>query len=146
VPAPAATRPGWEVWVTADQKYFDRVEADGVKFPIGGTDRRFWLESDRATIGRSSASRGIYPDIDLSGPPTDTGVSHLHAVLVRGSGDSWAIVDPGSTNGTYINDSLDSIPTEELIPVTEGDRIHIGAWTTLTLHSTPSRPRGGEQR
>jgi FHA domain len=63
---------------------------------------------------------------------------------VRGAGDSWAIVDPGSTNGTYLNDSLDAIPTDELIPVTEGDRIHIGAWTTLTLHSIAASPEGGD--
>jgi len=62
-------------------------------------------------------------------------------VLVREAGDSWAIVDPGSTNGIYLNDSLDAIPTDELVPVAEGDRIHIGAWTTLTLHSTaPDEP------
>jgi pSer/pThr/pTyr-binding forkhead associated (FHA) protein len=130
--------------VTADQEYFERVEVDGVRFPIGGSDRRFCLERDRATIGRRSASRGIYPDIDLSGPPTDAGVSHLHAVLVRGEGDSWAIVDPGSTNGTYLNDSHDAIPTDELIPIADGDRIHIGAWTTLTLHSTAPSPDGAD--
>jgi FHA domain len=144
-PAPPITGPRWEVRVIADQKYFDRVEADEVSFPIGGTDRRFWLEKDRATIGRRSASRGIYPDIDLSGPPTDTGVSHLHAVLVRGAGDSWAIVDPGSTNGTYLNDSLDAIPTDELVPVTEGDRIHMGGWTTLTLHATAPGPESADE-
>ena len=137
-PATPTTAPPWEVRVIADQKYFDRVEADGVNFPVGATDRRFCLQRDRATIGRRSTSRGIYPDIDLSGPPIDSGVSHLHGVLVRGAGDSWAIVDPGSTNGIYLNDSLDAIPTDELVPVAEGDRIHIGAWTTLTLHSTAS--------
>jgi pSer/pThr/pTyr-binding forkhead associated (FHA) protein len=130
----------------ADQTYFERVEADGVNFPVGGTDRRFCLVRDRASIGRRSASRGIYPDIDLSGPPTDTGVSHLHAVLVRGVGDNWAIIDPGSTNGTYLNDSLEAIPTDELIPVAEGDRIHIGAWTTLTLHSTAPSPESADQQ
>jgi pSer/pThr/pTyr-binding forkhead associated (FHA) protein len=128
----------------ADQSYFKRVEADGVNFPAGGIDRRFCLEKDRATIGRRSASRGIDPDIDLSGPPTDTGVSHLHAVLIRGTGDGWAIVDPGSTNGTYLNDSLDAIPTDEPIPVAEGDRIHIGAWTTLTLRSTAPNPESAD--
>jgi hypothetical protein len=144
-PATPTSAPPWEVRVIADQKYFDRVEADGVNFPVGATDRRFCLQRDRATIGRRSTSRGIYPDIDLSGPPTDSGVSHLHAVLVREAGDSWAIVDPGSTNGTYLNDSLDAIPTDELVPVTERDRIHIGAWTTLTLHSTAPNPESADE-
>jgi hypothetical protein len=142
----AATGSGWQVRVIADKNYFERVEADGVNFPLGCSDRSFCLDKERATIGRRSATRGIYPDIDLSGPPTDSGVSHLHAVLVRGAGDSWAIVDPGSTNGTYLNDSLDAIPTDELIPVAEGDRIHIGAWTTLTLHSTSPSPVATDQQ
>jgi hypothetical protein len=132
----AASGPAWEVAVTADRAYFERVDADGVDFPVDGFDRRFGLEQERAVIGRRSASRGIYPDIDLSGPPTDTGVSHVHAVLVRQTGGAWAVVDPGSTNGTYLNDSSGAIPTDELDPVANGDQIHIGAWTTLTLRST----------
>jgi hypothetical protein len=144
-PGPAEPKAGtaWEVTATADLGYFQRVEADGVDFPVAGFDRCFNLEKDRATIGRRSASRGVYPDIDLSGPPTDNGVSHLHAVLVRGPDGTWAIVDPGSTNGTFLNDSPDAIPTDALIPVADGDRIHIGAWTTLTLHSTSADPKGG---
>jgi pSer/pThr/pTyr-binding forkhead associated (FHA) protein len=113
------------------------VDAEGVDFPAEPASRSFALEKDRATIGRTSASRGIYPDIDLSGPPTDTGVSHQHAVLVRQAGGTWAILDPGSTNGTYLNDSPEAIPRDHLVPVHEGDQIHIGAWTTLTLHPAP---------
>jgi pSer/pThr/pTyr-binding forkhead associated (FHA) protein len=118
----------------ADRSYFAKVEADGVDFPAQPPTRSFLLEKDRATIGRSSASRGIYPDIDLSGPPTDTGVSHRHAVLLRQAEGSWAILDPGSTNGTYLNDSSEAIPRHEPVPIVAGDQIHIGAWTTLTLH------------
>jgi hypothetical protein len=140
--AVAATEPAWAVTAVADHHYFDRVEAEGVDFPLEALDRRFGLAKERATIGRRSASRGIYPDIDLSGPPTDSGVSHLHAVLVRQEDGTWAIVDPGSTNGTYLNDSPDAIPTDQLVPVCDGDQIHIGAWTTLTLRSTGPGARG----
>src|SRR5207248_4000647 len=119
--------PAWEVRVRADRTYFAKVEADGVDFPIEPASWSFALDMDRATIGRSSARRGIHPDIDLSGPPTDTGVSHRHAVLVRQAGGTWAILDPGSTNGTYLDDSLEAIPQDRLVPIVEGDQIHIGA-------------------
>ena len=120
--------------VEADRTYFEKVDADEVDFPTEPVNRSFVVEKDRATVGRKSASRGIYPDIDLSGPPTDSGVSHQHAVLVRQVGGAWAILDPGSTNGTYLNDSPDALPRGRLIPIVEGDRIHLGAWTTLTVH------------
>jgi pSer/pThr/pTyr-binding forkhead associated (FHA) protein len=130
---------------TADRAYFDRVDAGGVEFPIDGFDRCFRLDQDRAMIGRSSASRDIYPDIDLSGPPTDTGISRMHAVLVRQPEGTWAVVDPGSTNGTYLNEGSEAIPTDELVPVADGDQLHIGAWTTLTLRSTTNSTNAHHQ-
>ena len=41
------------------------------------------LDADTVTVGRTSASRGIHPDIDLSGPPEDPGVSREHLRLER---------------------------------------------------------------
>jgi predicted ATPase len=126
-----------EWWLVAapDESYFDQVETDGkVGFPLVPLPRRFRLEADRAMIGRRSAQRGIVPEIDLSAPPTDTGVSHCHAVLERRPDGTWTITDPGSTNRTYLNDSTDPLPFDQAIRVSEDDRIHIGAWTTLRLH------------
>jgi hypothetical protein len=145
VPPGPGVEPAWKVTATADLSYFQQMEADGVEFPVAVSDRCFNLENDQATIGRRSASRGVYPDIDLSEPPTDTGVSHLHAVLVRDADGNWALVDHGSTNGTFLNDGLDPIPTGQLIPVGDGDRIHMGAWTTLTMHVRGSQPKGRGQ-
>ncbi len=125
--------PDWWVIAVPDREYYDQVETDGdIRFPLVPIPRRFQLD-DRATIGRGSAIRGIVPDIDLSAPPTDIGVSHLHAVLERRPDGTWTVTDPGSTNRTYLNDSVEPIPFDEAIPVGEKDRIHIGAWTTLTL-------------
>jgi predicted ATPase/DNA-binding SARP family transcriptional activator/class 3 adenylate cyclase len=126
-----------EWWLVAapDQFYFDQVETDGkVGFPLVPLPRRFRLETERAMIGRRSVQRGIVPDIDLSAPPTDTGVSHCHALLELGTDGAWTITDPGSTNRTYLNDSRDPLPFDQPIRVSEDDRIHIGAWTTLRLH------------
>ncbi len=83
----------------------------------------------------ASRSRGIEPEIDLTGPPEDAGVSHSHAALVSTPDGGWAVVDLGSSNGTYINDSTTPIAPNKPIPVKEGDQIHVGAWTTLTLLS-----------
>jgi pSer/pThr/pTyr-binding forkhead associated (FHA) protein len=44
------------------------------------------------------------------------------------------IIDQDSTNGTTLNGSPDPIPPHVPVPLNDGDRIHIGAWTTITLH------------
>lgn len=141
VPAPAAVPAGeWTVVATADREYFDAVQRqDGpdlptISFPNYCPDRRFTLSGKEIRIGRTSRSRGVVPEIDLTGPPQDPGVSHLHAVLLAKE-DGWVLVDPGSTNGTTLNDDLEPIANDVAVPVRDGDRIHVGAWTTLTLHA-----------
>lgn len=135
----AAVANGWSAVVTADRGYFDAVQQqDGedvptITFPAYCPDRHFTLTGEQIRIGRLSRSRGLVPEIDLTGPPQDPGVSHLHAVLLAQDGGGWAVVDPGSTNGTTINDDLDPIANDVAVPVKDGDRIHVGAWTTITL-------------
>ncbi len=140
-PSPAALAAGWSVVVAADRGYFDAVrQQDGpdvptISFPAYCPDRNFVLSGKEIRIGRTSRSRGLVPEIDLTGPPQDPGVSHLHAVLLSQDDGGWAVVDPGSTNGTTINDDLEPIANDVAVAVKDGDRIHVGAWTTLTLHA-----------
>ena len=61
----------------------------------------------------------------------DPGVSRLHAVLLRSRDGSWSVVDPGSANGTEVNGS--EIPQGQPVPLRDGDRIHLGAWTELRV-------------
>jgi hypothetical protein len=142
VAPPAAT--AWSVVVTADREYYDNVQThDGpdiptISFPAYCPDRHFTLSGDQIRIGRISRSRGVTPEIDLTGPPQDPGVSHLHAVLIAQDDGGWAVVDPGSTNGTTINDDLEPIANDIAVPVKDGDRIHVGAWTTITLRGPAS--------
>jgi hypothetical protein len=132
--ADSRTEPDWWVVAVPDRDFYEQVETDdGIAFPLVPVPRRFRLEKDRVTIGRRSVQRGVVPDIDLSAPPTDTGVSHTHALLDRQLDGTWTIVDPGSSNRTYLNDATDPLPFNKAIIVGERDRIHIGAWTTLTL-------------
>jgi hypothetical protein len=125
----------WEAIVTADRDYFDRVAPEGVNFPPHCPQRTFVVGGDEVRIGRRSASRGIQPEIDLCGAPEDTAISHLHALLVRQLDGSYSLVDPGSTNGTTVNDDETPIAANVPIPLADGDRIHIGAWTTIRLHA-----------
>ncbi|MVU77742.1 FHA domain-containing protein [Nocardia sp. ET3-3] len=125
----------WTATVFADREYFDtmRSEDDDVEFPAYCPERVFSLRGTQIRVGRHSASKGIDPEIDLTGPPQDPGISHLHVLLLAQPGNGWAVLDLGSTNGTRLNAAVDPIPRGETVPVHAGDRIHLGAWTTLTL-------------
>lgn len=142
VAAAAQPRPdaaGWVAVVGADQAYFEQVKAAGgpdagrLDFPRFLPERRFALDGSQVLIGRHSRSRGIYPHIDLVGPPEDPGVSHSHALLVSQAGAGWAVVDVGSSNGTYVNDMANPIDVDVPVPVGDGDRVYLGAWTVITI-------------
>jgi hypothetical protein len=143
-PAPAAARPGpeataptgWVADVVADRAYYETIRAAGnadVKFPPYCPERRIELSGAHVRIGRRSTARGLTPEIDLSGPPEDPGVSHLHALLLPGDDGGLALVDPGSTNGTTVNGAAEPIEVNAVIPLADGDRIHVGVWTTITV-------------
>jgi hypothetical protein len=134
---PPSTPLGWSLVATADRAYYDAVTASGgpdaasVTFPPYSPERRFTLTGREMQIGRRSASRGLNPEIDLTGPPLDPGISRLHAVLVANPDNGWSVIDPGSENGTIVNGS--EIATGVPVPLRDGDRIHLGAWTLLTV-------------
>lgn len=134
--AAAGTR--WRLAVRADHDYHLRVlamngpDAEQMEFPKFAPERQFALQDDQVLVGRASRSRGIEPQIDLTGPPEDPGVSRSHAMLVHGT-DGWSVVDLDSANGTYLNDSDEPIAANQPVPLRDGDRIHVGAWTTLQL-------------
>ncbi len=123
----------WEVVVRPDRTYFDMLEPDGMEFPADPYTGRIALTGDHVRIGRHSKTKGITPDIDLSGDLEDTGVSHRHAVLMRQPSGSWALVDQDSTNGTFLNAEEDPLPPNQPVALSHGDQVHVGAWTTLTL-------------
>jgi FHA domain len=130
----------WSTVVRSDRAYYESVVAAGgadaaaIRFPEYCPERRFQLTGPQMRIGRISPSRGFEPEIDLTGPPTDPGVSRLHAVLIPEPDGAWAILDPGSENGTHVNDV--EIPTDQRVRLRDGDRIHLGAWTVLTIHAS----------
>jgi pSer/pThr/pTyr-binding forkhead associated (FHA) protein len=129
----------------ADRDYYDRMRAASdsgaeIGFPAYCPERRFRLSGTEVRIGRRSVSRGLEPEIDLTGPPADPGVSRLHAVLLAGPDGTWSVLDPGSANGTLVNGG--EIPRDKAVPLADGDRIHLGVWTAIAItRDSPAPPR-----
>jgi hypothetical protein len=122
----------WEVVVAADRGYFESLETENVRFPSDYSPKPFALDAQEVRVGRRSASRNITPEIDLSDDPEDTGISHLHLQFVRADDGSYSVIDLGSTNGTTVNDGA-PIAAGTAAALADGDRIHLGAWTVITV-------------
>jgi len=128
----------WTALVASDRAYYDMMKSvrdqrgPDVAFPVHPGERRIRLTGDQMRIGRRSATRELKPEIDLAEQPVDPGVSRLHAVLIATPDGNWSILDPGSANGTLLNGR--EIPAGEQIPLHEGDRINLGAWTVISMH------------
>jgi pSer/pThr/pTyr-binding forkhead associated (FHA) protein len=110
-------------------------DAAVVAFPVYCPERRFVLTGTEVLIGRMSRSRGIEPGIDLTGPPEDAAVSHMHALLVVTPAGGWTIVDLDSANGTYLNDNTEQLAANQPVGLSDGDQVHVGGWTTLTVRA-----------
>jgi pSer/pThr/pTyr-binding forkhead associated (FHA) protein len=123
--------------VAADRAYYDSVQAvndqdaGSIVFPGHYPEQRFPLSGTEVRIGRRSVSRRIEPEIDLTGPPVDPGVSRLHAVLTARPDGTWSVTDADSDNGLRVNGQ--DVPPHEAVPLRDGDRIHMGAWTVITI-------------
>ncbi|MEE1792073.1 FHA domain-containing protein [Streptomyces sp. BE308] len=129
----------WTAVIAPDREYFLAMmqrsgpEATGLNLPAYSPEQRLPLTGSQITIGRRRHSTGESPDVDLSVPPEDPGVSHQHAVLVQQPDGSWAVVDQNSTNGTTLNGAEDPIQPYVPVPLQDGDQVHVGAWTTITV-------------
>ena len=131
----------WVAVVAADRAYFDDMmarsgpDAAGLYFPPYTPERRVPMTGrGQLRIGRRSHQRGTVPEIDLSIAPEDPGASHQHALLQEQPDGGWVVIDQDSTNGTTLNGAPDPLDAHQPIQLQDGDRIHIGAWTTVTVH------------
>ena len=135
---PAAGPVEWvaEVWVDPDwhaaQDAADLCPSPGmpVVVPLVGAS---------LLVGRTSSSRNIHPQVDLS---TDTGVSRRHCQLTT-DGLRWFVEDLQSANGTYVGATGAPLPTTPVTPgqrteLADDDRVYVGAWTRLVIRrATP---------
>ncbi|MBL1112571.1 FHA domain-containing protein [Streptomyces sp. 110] len=137
--APVQAPGNWIAVVAPDREYFMAMmnrsgpEAAGLNLPAYSPEQQLPLNGQQITIGRRRHSTGEAPDIDLGRPPEDPGVSHQHALLVQQPDGVWAVVDQDSTNGTTVNGGDEPIQPFVPVPLREGDRVHVGAWTTITV-------------
>ncbi|MFB7243124.1 phosphopeptide-binding protein [Streptomyces populi] len=138
-PPPQQQSLSWSATIAPDREYFMAMmqrsgpEAAGLNLPAYSPELQRPLLGNQITIGRRRHSTGDTPDIDLSVPPEDPGVSHQHAVLVQQPDNTWAVVDQNSTNGTTVNGGEEPIQPFVPVPLQDGDRVHVGAWTTITI-------------
>jgi hypothetical protein len=133
--APSPVAAEWTAIVEADRAYFEKNQAEGgvtLTFPDGQAPREVPLAKSEVLVGRGGIS-----DIDLNN--VDPGVSHRHLRLIRRpDGDGWDVVDDNSANGTWLDENKDPIAPGTPVPLQAGSRIHIGAFTTITLrHDSP---------
>lgn len=92
------------------------------------------LPAGKALIGRHSASRGIFPEIDVEKLTGDPAVSSRHAMLHRSEDGTWQINDLGSTNGTRVGDpNSDEIVAGDAHMLAVGVPVFVGAWTRIEL-------------
>jgi len=115
-----APRACWTAVVTADSQRFEGLAPDGMEFPKDFVPFTIPLEEAEVHLGRT----------EIRGDPA---VSRLHVRLCRQPDGAYALIDEGSSNGTILNDDASPIRPHMLVPLKAGDRVRIGAWTTLTL-------------
>ncbi len=120
-----------EVWIDPDW-YADQESDDPL--PSAGVPIVVPLRSASVLVGRTSRSRGIHPDIDLT---TDNGISRRHCQLTT-DGTRWWVEDLGSSNGTYLGATAgrlpdDPIPAGEKREIGPDGRVYLGAWTRIVI-------------
>jgi FhaA, N-terminal domain/FHA domain len=111
----------------------DMVPDQGTATLILPDGRRVLLESSPVTLGR-------LPECELA--LADSGVSRRHAEVRRGTDNTWAVADLGSTNGTKVNGLRIGEPRQ----LHDGDEITVGSTTVRfearALAGAQARPAG----
>lgn len=106
--AQTATRPAANILIRSPRGSW-QVRVDEQKLPY--------------RIGRRDPSQGHYPEIDLA--EHDRGIASRHHAIIRQDGpDGYALVDQGSTNGSFVN----NVRLEPMVPrrLHAGDKIKVG--------------------
>jgi FHA domain len=123
--------PAWELLIEADAGYHARFAAGSVELPLDVAAVRFALDAAELLIGRRDGAAG---GPAVTGAADDPALSRQHARLVRhddADDGGYTIEDLGSTNGTEVNGY--PIPAREIVALHDGDRVHLGAWTGMTI-------------
>lgn len=98
-----------------------------ILFPSG---QAYTMQGDSADVGRADVAQNWHPELDVipyGGGAPDLGVSRHQGRLLR-QDDGFAIVDVGSTNGTYVNGR--AVPYNQAVQLHDGDTLSFGALNT----------------
>lgn len=118
-----------------DRAHWDRMVGSGEPaFPTVAPTLAFELTGDRAVLGRVRAGAAADVDLALTGAAADPAVSHRQCVFERDA-DGWTVRDADSSNGTWINDADEPLAAGAVHRLRDGDRILVGAWTSLTVRT-----------
>lgn len=129
VPPSKAAPARWvaEIWI--DPEWY-RVQQAPEQLPSPGQPVIRALRTSSVVIGRNSPSGR--PDLDCG---SDTGVSRRQAVLST-DGIRWFVEDLGSSNGTYVGQVDQPMPTQAItgrVELGQHDRIYVGSWTRIVV-------------
>jgi FHA domain/Double zinc ribbon len=86
------------------------------------------LNQTTSLIGRTSAVRGVLPEIPLD---FDDAISHRHALLIVQADGSLIIRDVGSSNGVQFKGQ--DLAAMADVPLQSGDVLSLGHWTTIVV-------------
>lgn len=134
LPTPEA--PGPDTWVAelwVDPDWYASQQAED-RMPSVGPPTLVPLRARSVLVGRTSASRGIHPQVDCG---TDSGVSRRHCQL-NTDGTRWWVEDLQSSNGTYVAKVGEPLPDDPIAvgqrrELEDGDRLYLGAWTRIVV-------------
>jgi hypothetical protein len=133
-----AAPPPVSLQLGADRAHWERMVGEGEPaFPAAVPALSFELAGDRLVLGRVRAGPPVDVDLALTGSAADPAVSHQQCVFER-DGATWTVRDLGSANGTWINDAEEPLADGDTHALVPGDRILMGAWTSLTVQAVAS--------
>jgi FHA domain/zinc-ribbon domain len=89
---------------------------------------QFTVQDDVTNVGRSDVAQSWHPELDVipfGGGAPDFGVSRHQAVIQR-TGNSYTVLDVGSTNGTFVNGKI--LEYNKPVDLHDGDSLAFGAF------------------
>ncbi len=131
----------WTATIAPDRTYFMAMmqrsgpEAAALNLPAYSPEQQLQLTGPQVTIGAAAAPPRGRPRTSIWAVPRRIPGSRTTSTrcCVQQPDGSWSVVDQDSTNGTTINGAEEPVQPFVPVPLKEGDRVHVGAWTTITL-------------